>query len=109
MTQPPPTINDHPRVIDAALVHLSSFFGDTPTAHELAAFLSSRSELGYAKYGTHLQPHNDRDALQDACEELADALMYMEQAIMERGGHKELEGLWIATARILAHVWKMRG
>lgn len=36
------------------------------------------------KYGTHLQPHNGRDALQDAYEELIDGAMYLKQLIMER-------------------------
>lgn len=38
------------------------------------------------KYGTHLQAHNGRDALQDLYEELIDAALYIKQAIMERDG-----------------------
>lgn len=36
------------------------------------------------KYGTHLQAHNGRDALQDLYEELVDAALYIKQLIMER-------------------------
>lgn len=36
------------------------------------------------KHGTHLQPGNGRDALQDAYEEAVDLALYLKQALMER-------------------------
>lgn len=47
--------------------------------------IEDRRELGIRRYGTALQPHNGRDALQDAYEEAIDLAMYLKQLIVERG------------------------
>ena len=65
-TQPTPTPNSDPRVLDLVL-----------------ADLKARAEAGRAKYGTYLQPNNGRDALQDAYEEALDLAMYLRQKIEE--------------------------
>lgn len=44
----------------------------------------ARDVLGRKRYGTPLQPHNGRDALQDAYEEALDLAVYLRQAIYER-------------------------
>jgi hypothetical protein len=41
--------------------------------------MRQRDALGRKKYGTPLQPHNGRNALQDFSEELLDAIVYSEQ------------------------------
>lgn len=46
-------------------------------------FLMARKALGVERYGTPLQAHNGRDALRDAKEELADALVYLRQWLEE--------------------------
>lgn len=46
--------------------------------------IEDRRELGIRRYGTALQPHNGRDALQDAYEEAIDLAMYLKQLIVER-------------------------
>ncbi len=50
----------------------------------VAVDLRYRKELGIRKYGTPLQAHNGRDALQDAYEEALDLCQYLKQAIEER-------------------------
>lgn len=48
--------------------------------------LRARREMGIGKYGTELRAHNGRDALTDAYQEALDLVMYLRQAIIERGG-----------------------
>lgn len=48
------------------------------------ADIETRKAVGLERYGTLLQPHNGRDALQDAYEEAIDLAMYLKQAILER-------------------------
>lgn len=49
--------------------------------HDLVA----REAHGIKEYGTPLQPHNGRDALQDAYEEALDLACYLKQVLIERG------------------------
>jgi hypothetical protein len=65
--QPHPTMNDGPLVKD-----------------RVVADLEALCERRRQKYGTHLQPHNGRDALQDAYEEALDLALYLKQALLER-------------------------
>ena len=46
--------------------------------------MQTRDRVGRERYGTPLQPHNGRDALQDAYEEALDLAAYLKQAIVER-------------------------
>lgn len=47
--------------------------------------MHSRHRAGVKKYGTPLQAHNGRDALTDAYQEALDLVVYLRQAIEERG------------------------
>jgi hypothetical protein len=67
--QPPPKPNEYPAVWNLVL-------------HDMV----KRDAKGTEQYGTPLQPHNGRDALQDLYEELLDACVYARQAIFERDG-----------------------
>ena len=67
--QPAPTPNDHPAVWPLVIMDMAS-----------------RDQVGRARYGVPLQPHNGRDALRDAYEEALDLCAYLRQAIMERDG-----------------------
>lgn len=51
-----------------------------------------RRELGINRYGTALQAHNGRDALQDAYEEAMDLTIYLKQVLMERDTPSQSEG-----------------
>ncbi|MFC6017779.1 hypothetical protein ACFP2T_16380 [Plantactinospora solaniradicis] len=64
--QPPPAPNDRPSV--QSLVRSD---------------LEVRERVGVARYGTPLQPHNGRDALVDAYQEVLDLACYLRQAIEE--------------------------
>jgi len=58
---------------------------DQPFVVDLVkADLDRRAEHGAVIYGTRLQPHNGRDALQDAYEEALDLACYLKQEILER-------------------------
>ncbi len=65
--QPNPIKNDLPHIADLVCVDIRY-----------------RKEAGTKKYGVPLQPHNGRDALQDAYEEALDLCQYLKQAIIER-------------------------
>lgn len=47
-------------------------------------FLDQRRARGLATYGTELHSHNGRNAVQDAVEEVSDALIYLAQVEVER-------------------------
>lgn len=66
-SQPDPIITDGAFVKDAVIADIEEL-----------------CERRRVKYGTHLQAHNGRDALQDAYEELIDGALYLKQVIMER-------------------------
>lgn len=46
--------------------------------------MMARDNVGRQRYGTPLQAHNGRDALQDAYEEALDLAVYLRQVIEER-------------------------
>ena len=48
--------------------------------------MQSRKAFGLQKYGTLLQPFNGRKHLEDALDELADALVYYRSEIYEKEG-----------------------
>jgi hypothetical protein len=63
---------------------------DLPCIQDLVmADIEARKKIGVERYGTTLQPHNQRDVLQDLYEELMDALMYVKQAMYERDHPRE--------------------
>lgn len=66
--QNPPTPNDQTPVWDLVL-----------------ADMRARDAIGRERYGTPLQTHNGRDALVDAYQEALDQVVYLRQAIEERG------------------------
>lgn len=58
-----------------------------PHIHDLVCDdMQRRKAVGVARYGVALQPHNGRDALRDAYEEVLDTAVYLKQAIVERDG-----------------------
>lgn len=59
--------------------------------------LEARAAVGEKTYGTRLMTHNGRDALQDAHEEVLDALAYLWQAWMERRSGTD-QSLWLSSA-----------
>ncbi len=55
----------------------------TPIWELVIADMRERDRIGRERYGTPLQAHNGRDALQDAYEEALDLAVYLRQAIEE--------------------------
>lgn len=55
-----------------------------PIWEMVIADMYERDFIGRVRYGTPLQAHNGRDALQDAYEEALDLAVYLRQAIEER-------------------------
>lgn len=45
--------------------------------------MAKRADFGLRKYGTKLQAHNGRNALQDAYEEALDLCVYLKQKLVE--------------------------
>ena len=63
----------------------------TPNAHPavwqiVIKDMQDRHEVGIKRYGTPLQPHNGRDMLLDAYQEVLDLAVYLRGAIYERDG-----------------------
>lgn len=54
-----------------------------PIADLVCADIQRRAEHGQRKYGTKLQAHNGRNALQDAYEEALDLCHYLKQRLVE--------------------------
>ena len=57
-----------------------------PIWEMVVADMRERDRIGRERYGTPLQAHNGRMALQDAYEEILDAAVYLRQAIEEGKG-----------------------
>jgi hypothetical protein len=58
---------------------------DSPSVQGMVrADLETREAIGVDRYGTALQPHNGRDMLRDAYEEVLDLACYLRGAIAER-------------------------
>ena len=69
MEQPDPTPNKYPAAWDLVMKDMIA-----------------RDFFGRQKYKTPLQPHNGRDTLQDAYEEVLDLCVYLRTEIYERNG-----------------------
>lgn len=59
--------------------------GRVTVVDAVLADIRERAEVGKERYGHYLESHNGRDALWDAYQEAVDLVMYLKQAIIERG------------------------
>lgn len=84
--QPPPVGNDRPAIQDLVL-----------------ADIAERKRIGIERYGRALQPHNGRDALVDAYQEVLDLAMYVRQEIEERDDHRA-EGAAVEREKIVGYL-----
>lgn len=91
MSQPAPIKTARSRDVVADLCR--NLQDDSP----LRDALEARAAVGEQTYGTRLMTHNGRDALQDAHEEILDALAYLWQAWMERRSGSD-RSLWLSSA-----------
>lgn len=91
MSQKAPIKTDQSRDVIADLC--ATLSKGSPLRDELEA----RAAVGVQTYGTRLMSYNGRDALQDAHEEILDALAYLWQAWMERRDGTD-QSLWLSSA-----------
>jgi hypothetical protein len=78
MTQPNPVKNNNPSIHNLVIEEVKNDL--------LIIALLQRKQKGIETYGTILQANNGRNALQDAIEELLDAIVYLKQLIEEKKG-----------------------
>jgi predicted HAD superfamily Cof-like phosphohydrolase len=73
-----------------------------PVWELVQADMAARDLVGRERYGTPLQAFNGRDPLVDAYQEALDQVVYLRQAIEERGGSRptEVGELWFDKAGI---------
>jgi hypothetical protein len=102
--QPLPKKNRRKYVKDTILKEIDVAFLHPVVAVRLKKEVAIRSELGYTRYGTYLQPHNGRNWLIDLKEELLDALFYATQGNME--GHLDSDD-WSNVTYIDREVMKL--
>jgi hypothetical protein len=70
----------------AVVQQSAPMLGEQSVTDAVVADMHARREFGRSKYGTELMSGNGRDALVDAYQEALDLVMYLKQAILERGG-----------------------
>jgi len=83
--QPPPVPNDGASMHDLVSEDLDRWMPHAAGAPALRADLADRKQVGLERYGTTLQAGNGRNALVDAYQEALDLLVYLRQAMTERG------------------------
>lgn len=79
MQQPEPQLNGHRSAHSSYQQKIKG-----TKAEVLSPDLWARNLKGIETYGVPLQPHNGRNQLIDAYQELLDAVQYLEAALMER-------------------------
>lgn len=70
----------------AARLHIAPPESLSEVKAQLLADMAERDQLGRARYGTPLQPHNGRSPLVDVYQEVLDAVVYLRQALYEQSG-----------------------
>lgn len=99
--EPSPILNEEPAVWITVIRDIQGWVGIPPS---LISDMQSRDEFGRKKYGTPLQPHKGRDAIQDAYQEALDLCVYTKQAIMESPEDRRLipihEGAILSAAQL---------
>jgi hypothetical protein len=68
----------------AARLHIAPTESPAEVKEQLLVDMAERDQLGRARYGTPLQPHNGRKPLVDVYQEVLDAVVYLRQAIYEQ-------------------------
>lgn len=70
---------------------------DPPLSTLVVEDAAARDAHGRATYGTPLTPHNGRDSLRDAYEELLDAAVYLKNAYLESESTEAVEDVAVAA------------
>lgn len=88
--EPAPVPNDGQSIHDLVGQDIQEHY-TMYSARDVAALtceLFARKQFGFKKYGTYLQAHNGRNALNDAIDELCDLLVYVRQDMAEYPNHQ---------------------
>lgn len=85
--QPAPIKRTTTPIHDLVIIDLITY---TTGNHLLAKEIDDRKKVGLAEYGTPLQAFNGRDCEKDCIEEMADAICYLKQGILEGKTYLEL-------------------
>ena len=78
--QPAPIKRTTTPIHDLVIIDLITY---TTGNHLLAKEIDDRKKIGLTEYGTPLQAFNGRDCEKDCIEEMADAICYLKQGILE--------------------------
>ena len=103
MSQPDPIPNSHRSIHDIVIDDIKGVFSLATEKAVVRTALAERKEKGLQTYGTILQPHNGRDALQDCFEELLDAACYACQACLENPENLLYRQLYNKTLQLCLH------
>jgi hypothetical protein len=107
--QPSPVHNDEEPVWPQVIEELFDLEIPVPAivVEALAYDMEERAAVGFKRYGTHLQPHNGRDALADAYAEALDEVVYLKQAVIEAESEietQELDELYVEAVHHAAKI-----
>lgn len=108
MAQPNPIPNALPSMHDLVISELIDFAVQMDEHNDLKDALLERKQKGLDAYGSLLQPHNGRDALQDLWEELLDAAVYARQACFEDPQSVVRNHLYRQTMRLRVETARLR-
>lgn len=81
--QPEPQPNNNRPIWDMVCEDVASNRFIVIDSDNIIADMRQRDQIGRQRYGTALQAHNGRNAMQDAYEELLDASVYLKQTLVE--------------------------
>lgn len=104
MSQPNPIPNTHRSVHDIVIDDIQGVFSLATEKAAVRAALRERKEKGLETYGTILQPHNGRNALQDLLEELLDGACYACQVCLENPENVALKAIYNRTLQLCLQV-----
>jgi len=82
--QPDPIPNDLPASWDLVVEDFTALYPDAQGASQMVSDMRERDQFGHDKYGVRIQPHNGRDNLIDAYQELLDSLVYFRSSLFEQ-------------------------
>lgn len=102
--QPAPVHNDHPASWDLVVEDLDSRYGEGDELTDaIREDMRGRDRFGFEKYGVRIQPHNGRDNLVDAYQELLDSLVYFRSALYEEEDPRLKDMYWM-TMKVCRHI-----
>jgi hypothetical protein len=107
--QPPPVSNDEDAVWPQVVDEVWDLELDVPglVIDAMIEDMNERAEVGFKRYGTHLQPFNGRDALRDAYSESLDQIVYLKQAWVEEDHESllsELDEMYVNAVEAAARL-----